>query len=149
MNRYLFKAKRKYNGEWIFGNLVYLRCEDKYYIMSYDTNIYNDEIVDYDHIIKDLDMDEIIPETICQYTGLNDKNDKMIFENDIVNYKTAYITRKKRGIVLYDNQYMGSYVISKSPKEKDILYADIFDLRDEKWDCKIIGNKFDEVDNNE
>lgn len=136
MNRYLFKAKRKYNGEWIFGNLVYLRCEDKYYIMSYDTNIYNDEIVDYDHIIKDLDMDEVIPETICQYLG--SINDIDLYENDIV----------KGFEGMYDNEVQGTVVFNFENGLQLHCKNNIYHF-DYIYDFKVIGNKFDEGDNNE
>ncbi len=82
MNReILFKAKRKDNNEWIEGNLVYIKCDNKYYIIPFSTNVYNENKFG---DIKELDIVEVIPETVCQYTGLNDKNGKKIFENDIV-----------------------------------------------------------------
>lgn len=76
MNReILFKAKRIDNGEWVEGQYVYITnplTEDgkpiKHLICN-GTNIFND-LID--------------PVTLCQYTGLTDKNDKKIWENDIV-----------------------------------------------------------------
>lgn len=61
-DRYLFKAKRVDNGEQIVGGLVKYGFvgKEKYYI-----------IPDY---ASDLYAIEIDPNTICQCTGLTDKN---------------------------------------------------------------------------
>ena len=76
MNReILFKAKRIDNGEWVEGQYVYITnplTEDgkpiKHLICN-GTNIFND-LID--------------PVTLCQYTGLTDKDGKKIWENDII-----------------------------------------------------------------
>lgn len=96
--RYLFKAKRKDNGEWVFGDLVH----SVYKIGDTCVGQYGNEV----------GMHEIDPSTICQRTGLKDKNGKLIWENDIVkrnfylySSEAKYEERENCGIVKYDKEY--------------------------------------------
>lgn len=98
----LFKAKRKDNNEWVFGNLIYDNVSDKYWI---DLSINESEKIDGGlHIYAA----EVIPETICQYTGLDDINGKKIFENDIVFYSDFASVYKDdiTGVVKYTQDCM-------------------------------------------
>ena len=78
-DRYLFRAKRIDNGEWVEG--YYVRGLDMYenevHLIFEPTTMF------YSHGETD-GFVEVDPSTICQCTGLKDKNGKMIWENDIV-----------------------------------------------------------------
>ena len=76
-NRYICKAKRKDNGEWVEGYYV---CNGEHcYIFSGKLGIINKNF--------NWERYEVIPETVGQCTELKDKNGKLIFEGDIIRTK--------------------------------------------------------------
>lgn len=142
MNREIkFKAKRKDNNRWIEGNLVYIKCDYKYYIVDFNTNIYNENKFG---DIKEMDIIEIIPETICQYTSLKDKNGVEIYENDILKdcESLGKVQYGKFNCSYCDGVY-GFYIeqLASEPHR----YVDIRLVES----LEVIGNIFDKVNNYE
>ena len=76
-DRYLFKAKRTDNGEWVQGYLVYDN-RDKLYRIIMDIQYSTGTCITTDNAPR------VDSSTICQCTGLKDKNGKLIWENDIM-----------------------------------------------------------------
>lgn len=121
-NRYLFKAKRKDNGEWVIGSLI---------SMPYGGYMI-DRVADSRRFRVMID-----PSTICQCTGLKDKNGKLIWENDIVKYKHGNFYKA----FWQNNYYQFSWICVKS---------DVFSIG-AKWDLwsfksfeiEVVGNIFD------
>lgn len=78
-DRYLFKAKRLDNGEWVKGALVYNDMDKLYRI-----------IIELDYssgtCMTTAKAPRVDASTICQCTGLKDKNGKLIWENDAVDF---------------------------------------------------------------
>lgn len=77
-DRHLFKAKRADNGEWVAGHLITDEQDDSKCFIAYVFG------TDEDGHPHDTDAVLVDNSTICQCTGLKDKNGELIWENDIV-----------------------------------------------------------------
>jgi len=130
-DRYLFKAKRIKDGQWIEGYLIYSFTGVPFIITKYD------------HILALVARDEIDPETICQCTGLKDKNGKLIFENDIVAYLDVYSTDSglaeadSIGEVVWDDETISFQVTNR-------LFSESYEVLGDE--CSVIGNVFDNTE---
>ena len=128
MREILFKAKRKDNGEWVEG--CYLR---KYDLLEKEV-----------HFIFQTDKHntwrcvEIVPETLCQFTGLCDKNGNKIWENDICDRKEIYPEVVKMNTGDWTLDY--SYVFGKE-YGTDFCNLGFYVVR-RKY-VEVIGNIFD------
>ena len=74
MREILSKAKRIDNGKWIDG----------YYQKRYDLLGNEEHLIFHADSYTVWEYAEIDPETLCQFTGMTDKNGVRIWKNDIV-----------------------------------------------------------------
>ena len=130
MNReIIFRGKSSDNDEWVQGYLHKKRnfIGENYYI----------DCLKYGHIGKyntiECVTEMVEPETVGEYTGLNDKNGTKIFEGDIVKTQGGY----NMGVFWHD-EFTGFYL-----KNEKLDSTHFFGEAVEPCQCEVVGNIHD------
>ena len=148
-DRYLYRAKRTDNGEWVGGNIIWNNdfCDNsKAIIIPTTRNNLFTRGGENGHLVSK-DWCRVDTSTICQCTGLKDKHGKLIWENDVVEMYDRTTDYRWRAVVTFGNPN-GEYTwgwqlkpIGECEANKDILCW--IDMEESGAFCEVIGNIFD------
>ncbi len=136
MREIKFRAKRLDNGEWANGSG--LLVADDFCVIDADTEMYEDEKYEWagaTHFFR-IAGAKCDKETICQFTGLKDKNGKEIYEDDILSFrgmeKHKIVVRFVRGVFAFLwNDNLDDECVTQAPTHE--------------W-AEVIGNVYDNED---
>ena len=125
MREIIFKAKRLDNGEWVEGSLISFADGGRAILPSKSAALYKKGA----SLFSTVNYLEVDPSTVCQYTGLTDKNGKKVFEGDNV----------------YDPHENSIYTVEWN--ENNAIFQMAHDWRrrsvETAYYCEIIGNIHD------
>lgn len=108
MREILFKAKRIDNGEWVEG--CFTECKDETFIGIDTSGMFE---IFCPPVIRWFKVD---PKTLCQFTGLCDKNGKKIWENDIFQYTDEITMITNKDLIKYNETHASFVRLHKTGK---------------------------------
>lgn len=134
-DRYLFKAKRLDTNDWILGFLS-MHKTGKYFIRPICGSASSSE--------------EVEKNTICQCTGLKDKNGNLIWEGDIILFQLDNDdcpfpnkdTKKRLGKVFYKG-FRTTFAIGMGKNGSSSINDDLWKYVQNGNRVEVIGNIFD------
>lgn len=136
-DRYLFKAKRKDDGQWVKGTVLFHDVDA--------ATIFNQHPAD-----GSLQGFEVDTSTICQCTGLKDENGNLIWEGDIILFQRDNDdcpfpnkdTKKRLGKVFYKD-FRTTFAIGIGKNGSESLNDDLWKYVQNGNRVEVIGNIFD------
>jgi len=138
MREIKFRGK-DYQGNWHYGSLV-IYNNGTFAIAQNDTTWTDDGFHN-----DDFELVEVKQETLGQFMGLLDKNDKEIYEGDIVEWQQYGFMGQKtetiKGVVYFDTD-CGAYGLNTG-FVKDFSWLRIFYNGVDLGDITVIGNIHD------
>lgn len=138
-DRFLSRGKRIDNGEWVIGNRIDDGVTGQVFIHTVGNSVNESDKVGEEGCLQFVAF-EVAPSTICQCTGVKDKNGNLIWENDIVAYCDSYSTESGLaeadciGKVVWDDETISFQVTNRLSAESYEVLGD---------ECSVIGNVFD------
>ena len=123
-----FRGKSEDNSEWFYGFLQ--KYQEKYAsrlcVCAVSVRTWKDALL---YSVK--------PDTVGQFTGLFDKNDKEIFEGDVVKWSNGlmYVVKFLGGMFYASVEECNEGILGGFPLHRLTEYED--------GKCEIVGNIFD------
>mgnify|MGYP002515663958 FL=1 len=142
-NRFLFRAKRIDNSEWVEG-FLFLVNDVSYILPHHNTG----QPIHIDNLLST--SVEVSKATICQCTGLKDDEGTLIFENDVLSLKDEINECEWKAVVKFGNpnaEYTWGWQLvplAECDANKDILMW--VETGMGYMYCNIIGNRFDNTE---
>ena len=139
MREIVFRAKRKDNGEWVYGSLLIQAGE----------RINKDELTPAEYRILGCRGENhlVDPKTVGEYTGLTGGKGTKIFEGDIVKGTSEYFGNSllnQKAVVLYDRgQFLLAFgeTLTECKQLNDFEVVGVWNA-----DVEVIGNVHDNLD---
>jgi hypothetical protein len=126
-----FRGMRKDNNKWVYGYFVYDYRHSNHTIMTNTIGIYNAGFKP-PRDAYDLEMVDVIPETVGMYVGKSDANKIKIYDGDILNAGDRIVVVKwNMGCGCWDSDWI-EYIGERT--SNGVEFAE-WELR-----CEVIGN---------
>lgn len=123
MRNYKFRGKKVDNGEWVVGYFVFHPIKTDGDRLPFITDI------------ETLNMFQVNPETVGQFTGLHDKNGVAVWEGDIIKW---YINNLEKVSYVYFDELQAAFWMGKDSITGHLILNDWM-----RGEYEIIGNIFD------